>query len=47
MHFALRPKFSGNVDLRLNQIDYRVIDNVISKIKFMEDLTLNDQIKKI
>jgi hypothetical protein len=32
--FALKPKLSGNVDLRLNRLNLRKIERVVKTIKF-------------
>ena len=46
IYFALRPKFSGSVDLRLNRLNLRKIDEIIDSIKFPETWTLQEQIEK-
>jgi hypothetical protein len=45
--FALKPKLSGNIDLRLNRINLRKIEKGIREIKFIDNLKLVDQIDKV
>jgi hypothetical protein len=42
LQFAIRPKFSGNVDLRLNRLNLKKIEKIISEVKFLESLSLHD-----
>ena len=47
LKFALKPKLSGNVDLRLNRLNLRVIDKAVKSIKFFANLATSDQVKKV
>lgn len=41
-NFAMKPKLSGNVDLRLNRVNLKKIEKVVRDIKFIDNLKLPD-----
>lgn len=45
--FALKPKLSGNVDLRLNRVNLKKIEKVVREVKFIDNLKIADQVERV
>lgn len=42
--YALKPKLSGNIDLRLNRLNLRKIEKLIREINFFENGNIHDKV---
>jgi hypothetical protein len=42
----MKPKVSGNVDLRLNRLNLRKIERIVKAIKFSQNLPIEDRVRK-
>jgi len=42
----MKPKLSGNVDLRLNRLNLRKIERIVKAIKFSKHLPIEDRVRK-